>query len=123
MNSIKEVATVLIEEKKDFVTFGEIIAKLNAKDIKKSDLEAMIYTDLTANGEFFFKDGSFNFKKNFTMYEISKLKSEYAISEVEEDTIEEEDAIVDNFEEDEVNIDIDNIIDDSTIDMSELENE
>ncbi|MFV0288194.1 MAG: hypothetical protein ACK5HR_01905 [Mycoplasmatales bacterium] len=124
MNSIKETATKLINEKNDFVSFEEIIAGLDAQKISKSDLQAMIYTDLTSNGEFFFKDGTFNFKKNFTMYEISKLKSEYAISEIEEDLNEEEEEIInDNFnEEGEVVIDIDDIIEDN-INLDDIDSE
>ncbi len=111
MKSIIEVAKNLIEEKKDFISFDEIISELGETKNKEKDLKAMIYTDLVTSGIFFFKENKFNLMDNFTIEELNRFRSEVnmaSIEEVQVANVEEEnlDVLVDsNYEEEEINVD------------------
>ncbi len=110
MKSIIEVSKKLIEEKKDFISFEEIIKELGDTNLKEKELKAMIYTDLVTSGIFFYKDDKFNLMDNFTIEELKRFRSEVNMASIEETQIgnvEEEnlDILVDsNFEEDEINV-------------------
>lgn len=123
MKSIITTTTKLIEDKKDFVSFEEIIENLGDNNYKEKELKAMIYTDLVSSGIFFFKEGKFNMMDNFTIEELKRFRSEVSISSIEEfdeEELKEEnlDTLVDtNFEEDNINVD-EIIVDD--IDLKEV---
>ncbi len=110
MKSIIEVSKRLIEEKKDFVSFEDIINELGETNLKEKELKAMIYTDLVTSGIFFFKENKFNLMDNFTIEELKRFRSEVNMASIEDiqvDSIEEEnlDVLVDsNFEEDDINV-------------------
>ncbi len=125
MKSIKEVARDLINKKNDFISYDEIIKELDVNDIPKKDIKAIIYTDLVSTSEFFYKDDQFNLTKNFTMHEISKLKSEYAITNIVEDEeiedIDPNDIIIDEEYEDK-KVDVEDLVE-SNMDFIEVEND
>ncbi len=110
MKSIIEVSKRLIEEKKDFVSFEDIINELGETNLKEKELKAMIYTDLVTSGIFFYKDNKFNLMDNFTIEELKRFRSEVNMASIEDtqlDIVEEEnlDILVDNnFEEDDINV-------------------
>ncbi len=110
MKSIIEVSKRLIEEKKDFVPFEDIINELGETNLKEKELKAMIYTDLVTSGIFFYKDNKFNLMDNFTIEELKRFRSEVNMASIEDtqlDIVEEEnlDILVDNnFEEDDINV-------------------
>lgn len=92
MKSIVKTAEKLIKEKEDFVNINDIVQEIETGEINNDKLKARIYTDLLSDGRFFFKNNYVNLTENFTMEEISKIKSAYSVEKLvlEETRLEEE---------------------------------
>lgn len=104
------------------VTTAEIAAAIQNEVLSekpKTELEAMIYTDLLTDGRFLKVERKWDVKDNYTMREVMREQyrtlgefEDYQLEEEEEEIIEEEielKTVIDSNDDDEVSVSVDDI--------------
>lgn len=121
MKNIVDTVIELVNEK-GAVTTAEISAAIDNEVLvqkPKTELEAMIYTDLLTDGRFLKVERKWDLKDNYTMRDVMREQyrtlgefDDYQLEE-EEEIIEEEEielkTVIDSNDDDEVTVSVDDI--------------
>lgn len=121
MKNIVDTVIELVNEK-GAVTTAEISAAIDNEVLAqkpKTELEAMIYTDLLTDGRFLKVERKWDLKDNYTMRDVMREQyrtlgefDDYQLEE-EEEIIEEEEielkTVIDSNDDDEVTVSVDDI--------------
>lgn len=127
MKSITETARELILEKGNAISNDEIAIGINAKNFNKDELQAIIYSDLITDGQFFLENNEWNLKSNFTLKEVNKIRSQNIVDVMlyddEQEELFEENSTVEEgkFEDEEDEIDVNEFIQGDSLEEMNLE--